>query len=72
MVDYTDVNPNEVPLLYQVPQYVIMTMGEILFSISGLTFAYSQVNKGLYVWGGGTVTDIPRTQGMGGYHLSTR
>ncbi len=45
MVDYTDVNPNEVPLLYQVPQYVVITMGEILFSISGLTFAYSQVSQ---------------------------
>ena len=44
MVDYEDAEPNEVPLLYQVPQYVVITMGEILFSISGLNFAYSQVS----------------------------
>ena len=43
MVDYEDAKPNEVPLLYQIPQYVVITMGEILFSISGLHFAYSQV-----------------------------
>ena len=43
MVDYEDSKPNEVPLLYQIPQYVVITMGEILFSISGLHFAYSQV-----------------------------
>lgn len=42
MVDYEDARPNTVPLLYQIPQYVVITMGEILFSISGLHFAYSQ------------------------------
>ena len=44
MVDYEDTEPNKVPLLHQIPQYVVITMGEILFSISGLNFAYSQVS----------------------------
>ena len=34
-------NPT-VNLFWQIPQYLIMTIGEVLFSITGLEFAYSQ------------------------------
>ncbi|XP_023224622.1 solute carrier family 15 member 1-like isoform X1 [Centruroides sculpturatus] len=36
------VQPNSISMLYQIPQYVIMTAGEIMFSITGLEFSYSQ------------------------------
>lgn len=41
-VEVVNQAPSSVSVLYQIPQYLIMTMGEILFSISGLQLAYSQ------------------------------
>ncbi|XP_042901702.1 solute carrier family 15 member 1 isoform X2 [Parasteatoda tepidariorum] len=38
----TLVLPNSVPILLQIPQYVILTAAEIMFSITGLEFSYSQ------------------------------
>ena len=39
----TVVQPASVHILWQIPQYAILTAGEIMFSITGLEFAYSQV-----------------------------
>jgi dipeptide/tripeptide permease len=36
-------------MAWMIPQYVLVTLGEVLFSISGLSFAYSQVKICYYV-----------------------
>jgi hypothetical protein len=36
------VRPNSVNILWQLPQLFVMTVGEILFSVTGLEFSYSQ------------------------------
>jgi len=43
----TDMGPRTVNIFWQVPLYVIITLGECLFSITGLSFAYSQVRCSL-------------------------
>ena len=45
-------SPNSVSVFLQVPMYVTITAGEVLFSITGLEFAYSQVIKVInsYQW----------------------
>lgn len=40
VVHVTDAN--SVNMLWQLPQYVIMTMGEVMFSVTGLAFSYAQ------------------------------
>lgn len=37
--------PNSVSIFLQVPMYVLITAGEVMFSVTGLEFAYSQVLK---------------------------
>ncbi|XP_055360810.1 solute carrier family 15 member 2 isoform X2 [Betta splendens] len=37
-----DVEANNVHIAWQIPQYVIITAGEVMFSITGLEFSYSQ------------------------------
>lgn len=37
-----DVAANNVHVAWQIPQYVLMTAGEVMFSITGLEFSYSQ------------------------------
>ncbi|XP_067640963.1 peptide transporter family 1-like [Eurosta solidaginis] len=38
----TVTNPNSLSIIWQIPQYVIMTMAEVMFSVTGLEFSYSQ------------------------------
>ncbi|XP_056012768.1 solute carrier family 15 member 2-like [Ostrea edulis] len=38
----TSVEVNSVSMVWMVPQYVVVTVGEVLFSVTGLAFAYSQ------------------------------
>lgn len=40
-----DVTANNVHIAWQIPQYVLISMGEVLFSITGLEFSYSQVRN---------------------------
>ncbi|KAG2459692.1 S15A2 protein, partial [Polypterus senegalus] len=37
-----DVQANNVNVAWQIPQYVLITAGEVMFSITGLEFSYSQ------------------------------
>ncbi|KAM3857127.1 solute carrier family 15 member 1b [Diretmus argenteus] len=37
-----DINPNTIHLAWQIPQYFLITAGEVVFSVTGLEFSYSQ------------------------------
>ncbi|XP_056145064.1 solute carrier family 15 member 2 [Lampris incognitus] len=37
-----DVEANNVHITWQIPQYILITAGEVMFSITGLEFSYSQ------------------------------
>ncbi|XP_039997791.1 solute carrier family 15 member 1b isoform X2 [Xiphias gladius] len=38
----TDIEPNTIHMAWQIPQYFLMTVGEVVFSVTGLEFSYSQ------------------------------
>uniref|UniRef100_A0A3B1J764 Solute carrier family 15 member 1 n=1 Tax=Astyanax mexicanus TaxID=7994 RepID=A0A3B1J764_ASTMX len=37
-----DIKPNTIHMAWQIPQYFLMTSGEVVFSVTGLEFSYSQ------------------------------
>uniref|UniRef100_A0A3B4TYI7 Solute carrier family 15 member 1 n=2 Tax=Seriola dumerili TaxID=41447 RepID=A0A3B4TYI7_SERDU len=37
-----DISPNTVHMAWQIPQYFLITAGEVVFSVTGLEFSYSQ------------------------------
>uniref|UniRef100_A0A8P4KE10 Solute carrier family 15 member 2 n=1 Tax=Dicentrarchus labrax TaxID=13489 RepID=A0A8P4KE10_DICLA len=41
-IQMEDVKANNVHIAWQIPQYVLITTGEVMFSITGLEFSYSQ------------------------------
>ncbi|XP_078402155.1 solute carrier family 15 member 1-like [Cetorhinus maximus] len=42
-LSYTeDIKPNSIHMAWQIPQYLLITSGEVVFSVTGLAFAYSQ------------------------------
>ena len=45
---YTVVQPNSVHMLWLLPQFFVMTVAEVMFSVTGLEFSYSQVNFNIF------------------------
>ncbi|XP_031635549.1 peptide transporter family 1-like [Contarinia nasturtii] len=39
--------PNSLSILWQIPQYIILGMSEVMFYVTGLTFAYEQAPKSM-------------------------
>jgi len=44
---YEDIPPNTVHMAWQIPQYFLLTCAEVVFSVTGLEFSYSQVGFAL-------------------------
>ncbi|XP_006832125.1 PREDICTED: solute carrier family 15 member 1 [Chrysochloris asiatica] len=40
--EFLDISPNTVSMALQIPQYFLLTCGEVVFSVTGLEFSYSQ------------------------------
>lgn len=39
--------PNSLSMLWLIPQYVVMTLGEVMFSVTGLAFSYAQAPESM-------------------------
>lgn len=39
---HEEIGPNNINIFLQLPQYIVMSFSEVLFSVTGLSFAYSQ------------------------------
>ncbi|XP_063073807.1 solute carrier family 15 member 1b [Engraulis encrasicolus] len=42
IVQNMEIEPNSIHMAWQLPQYFLMTCGEVVFSVTGLEFSYSQ------------------------------
>ncbi|KAM4730711.1 solute carrier family 15 member 1 [Anableps anableps] len=42
ITETVDIKPNSVHMALQIPQYFLITAGEVMFSVTGLEFSYSQ------------------------------
>uniref|UniRef100_A0A452RHD2 Solute carrier family 15 member 1 n=1 Tax=Ursus americanus TaxID=9643 RepID=A0A452RHD2_URSAM len=42
MYEFEDISPNTINMALQIPQYFLLTCGEVVFSVTGLEFSYSQ------------------------------
>lgn len=47
--EFEDIPPNTVNMALQIPQYFLLTCGEVVFSVTGLEFSYSQVSCFLFL-----------------------
>ncbi|XP_025093104.1 solute carrier family 15 member 2-like isoform X2 [Pomacea canaliculata] len=47
VIVFMTVQENSLSMFYMVPQYIVITVGEIMFSISGLGFAYAQAPQSM-------------------------
>lgn len=45
-----DIPANKISIAWQLPQYVLVTAGEVMFSVTGLEFSYSQVGFASGKW----------------------
>uniref|UniRef100_A0A8C2A3T9 Solute carrier family 15 member 1 n=1 Tax=Cyprinus carpio TaxID=7962 RepID=A0A8C2A3T9_CYPCA len=47
ITEVEDMKPNSVHMALQIPQYFLITTGEVMFSVTGLQFSYSQAPKNM-------------------------
>lgn len=47
IIEFEDMKPNSVHMALQIPQYFLITTGEVMFSVTGLQFSYSQAPKNM-------------------------